>query len=294
MLYRNVSSQKIAVFAYTAATGAAKTGDAANITAYLSKDFGAAAQTNDVNPTELDATNMPGWYVFDLMQAETNAEVLVLAAKSATAGVVVDQMQVFTQDASISSRASQASVDDVPTNAELAAALAGADDATLAAIAALNNLSQAQAQTAATAALNAYDPPTKAELDSGLAALNDISAADVKTALEADGSKLDHLWEMTEDDGGVRRLTANALEQAPAGGAGSGTGAYTDTVNDGTNPLDGVRVQLSTDAAGTNRVYEAFTDALGVFEMHPDPGTYYRWLDLAGYAFEQGVEVVVA
>lgn len=44
------------------------------------------------------------------------------------------------------------------------------------------------------------------------------SAGDIKTALEADGSKLDHLWEMTEDDGGVRRLTTNALEQAPTGG----------------------------------------------------------------------------
>jgi len=44
------------------------------------------------------------------------------------------------------------------------------------------------------------------------------SAADVKTAMEADGSKLDHLWEMTENDGGIRRLTTNALEQAPSGG----------------------------------------------------------------------------
>ncbi|MBK8113204.1 MAG: hypothetical protein IPK44_01145 [Candidatus Accumulibacter sp.] len=47
------------------------------------------------------------------------------------------------------------------------------------------------------------------------------SAADIKTELEADGSKLDHLWEMTEDDLGTRRLTANALEQAPAGGGTS-------------------------------------------------------------------------
>lgn len=43
-------------------------------------------------------------------------------------------------------------------------------------------------------------------------------AAAVKTAIEADGSKLDHLWEMTEDDGGVRRYTTNSLEQAPGGG----------------------------------------------------------------------------
>lgn len=121
MLYKNVASQKIAVFAYTASTGAAKTGDAAQITAYISKDFAAGAATNDTNPTELDATNMPGWYVFDLTQAETNAEVIVLAPKSSTSGVVLDQVQVFTQDAAISSRASQTSVDDVPTVVEFEA-----------------------------------------------------------------------------------------------------------------------------------------------------------------------------
>jgi len=121
MLYKNVASQKIAVFAYTPADGAAKTGDAAQITAYLSKDFAAGAATNDTNPTELDGTNMPGWYVFDLTQAETNAEVIVLAPKSSTSGVVLDQIQVFTQDAAISSRASQTSVDDVPTVSEFEA-----------------------------------------------------------------------------------------------------------------------------------------------------------------------------
>lgn len=160
--------------------------------------------------------------------------------------------------------------------------------------------------------------------------VSDVPAA-VKTALEADGSKLDHLWEMTEDDAGVRRLTANALELAPTGGTaltaqnvadavsklaptvgapaagsvgahldsllfyggGSGTGVYTDTVTDGVDPLDGVRVQLSTDVAGGHRVYEAFTDALGVFTMNPDPGTYYVWLDYSGFVFTQGVQVVI-
>lgn len=43
----------------------------------------------------------------------------------------------------VATRASQTSVDDVPTNAELAAAIAGGDDAVLAAIAALNNVSVA-------------------------------------------------------------------------------------------------------------------------------------------------------
>lgn len=113
MIYKNVASQKIGVFAYDSTTGAAKTGDAGNITAYISLDFAAPAQTNDVNPTELDAVNAPGWYVFDLTQAESNAEVLVLAPKSVTADILIDQVQVVTQDASISSRATQASVDVV-------------------------------------------------------------------------------------------------------------------------------------------------------------------------------------
>lgn len=47
-------------------------------------------------------------------------------------------------DLLLDARASQASVDDLPTSSELATALAAADDAVLAAIAALNNLSAAQ------------------------------------------------------------------------------------------------------------------------------------------------------
>lgn len=97
-LYKNVASQKAAVFAYDKTTGAAKTGDAANITAYLSKDWSVAAAVADTNPTEMDATNMPGWYAFDLTQAETNAEVLVIAPKSSTANVLVEQAQVFTEN----------------------------------------------------------------------------------------------------------------------------------------------------------------------------------------------------
>lgn len=74
---------------------------------------------------------------------------------------------------------------------------------------------------------------------------------------------------------------------------GTGTGVYTDTVTDGSNPLDNVRVQLSTDVAGINRVYEATTNALGVFTMYPDPGTYYCWVDHARVRFPQGFQVVV-
>lgn len=64
------------------------------------------------------------------------------------------------------------------------------------AIAALNDLSQADAQSAAAAALSAYDPPTrteatddKAEIIAALPAAAP-SAADIKAAMEAEGSKL--------------------------------------------------------------------------------------------------------
>lgn len=56
-------------------------------------------------------------------------------------------------------------IGDLPTNAELATSQAAADDATLAAIAALNNLSAAQVNAEVDAALADYDGPTFAELD---------------------------------------------------------------------------------------------------------------------------------
>jgi len=103
-----------------------------------------------------------------------------------------------------------ADVSDLPTNSELATALASADDAVLTAIADVPTVAEFEART-----LPSADYTVVSDLPSV------PSAADIKAALEADGSKLDHVWEMTEDDGGVRRLTANALEEAPAGGSGT-------------------------------------------------------------------------
>lgn len=79
----------------------------------------------------------------------------------------------------------------------------------------------------------------------------------------------------------------------PWGGSGAGTGTYSDTVTDGADPLDNVLVQLSTDAAGTNMAYRTYSAADGSFTLRPDPGTYYVWLELAGYSFTQGAQVVV-
>lgn len=98
MLFKNVASQKIHVYAYDSTTGAAKTGDAANITAYVSLD-GTANAIDDTNPAEVDATNMPGVYVFDLAQAETNCNSFALYAKSATANIRIEPIIGFTTGA---------------------------------------------------------------------------------------------------------------------------------------------------------------------------------------------------
>lgn len=95
-MYKNIASQKVAIYAHDVAADAAKTGDAANITAYISKDGGAAAQSDDVNPTELDAVNMKGIYVFDMTQAETNADMIALSPVSATADIQIEPVIIYT------------------------------------------------------------------------------------------------------------------------------------------------------------------------------------------------------
>jgi len=82
---KNVSGQRWVVFAYDLTDGTPKTGDAAQITAKISKDGGALTATNDTNPTELE----DGFYEFDLTQAETNAYELFLSPESSTSDIQV-------------------------------------------------------------------------------------------------------------------------------------------------------------------------------------------------------------
>jgi hypothetical protein len=86
---KNVSGQKLICFAFDSTTGLPKAADAANITAYVSKDYGAVTVLGDTSATEMDATNAKGYYLFDLTQAETNADTLLFSAKSSTSNIVV-------------------------------------------------------------------------------------------------------------------------------------------------------------------------------------------------------------
>jgi hypothetical protein len=96
-MQKNVASQKVSFVAYDATTGLPKTGDAANITAYVSKDSGAVTVLGDTSAAELDATNAKGCYSFDLTQGETNADMLVFTAKSSTANIYIDPLIIFTR-----------------------------------------------------------------------------------------------------------------------------------------------------------------------------------------------------
>lgn len=220
-VYKNVASQKIAVYAHDTAADEAKTGDAANITAQISKDGAATAATDDANPTELDSTDAPGIYLFDLTQAETNADLIILCAASSTGDIIVEPVVIYTLpgdnsgiDADLSSLNDlsaaevNAEVDtaladyDAPTKAELDSGLAG-----------LNDLSAAQVNAEVDTALGDYDAPTKAELDSGLAGLNDLSAAQVNAEVDTALADYDGPTKAELDSGlaGLNDPTAAAI-----------------------------------------------------------------------------------
>ena len=82
---RNVAGQRWVVFAFNRTNNQPLTGDAANITANLRIDGGAANAVDDVNPTELE----DGFYYFDLTQVETNGDNIVIAPASSTADIQV-------------------------------------------------------------------------------------------------------------------------------------------------------------------------------------------------------------
>lgn len=147
---------------------------------------------------------------------------------------------------------------DPPTKTELDTGLAG-----------LNDISTSEVNTEVAAALATYDPPTKAELDSGLAGLNDLSAAQVNAEVDQAlvDIHLDHLLavdydpaskpgvatallnELIENDGGVSRYTANALEQGPSGGG------------DGSNLTN-----IPWNSAWDTEVESEVTDALNTYD----------------------------
>lgn len=84
-LQKNTADQKWTVFAFDRTDNTPKEGDAAQITGKISKDWGSATAITDTNPTEIE----DGYYVFDLTQEETNADILLILPESSTSNIQV-------------------------------------------------------------------------------------------------------------------------------------------------------------------------------------------------------------
>ena len=115
-MQKNVASQKWIVFAFDRTDNTAKTGDAANITANLRLDGGGANAVDDTNPTELE----DGYYVFDITQAETNADMILITPVSSTANIQVIGVPgaVYTTPAAFPTLTKGAIVDEFETQSQ--------------------------------------------------------------------------------------------------------------------------------------------------------------------------------
>jgi hypothetical protein len=93
-MFKNKSGQGVYVFAYDTLANIAKIGDAANITAKISKDGKVNFSVIDTNPTEIGG----GVYRFDISTAETNADSIAITSSSTTPGVQLDVVSITTTE----------------------------------------------------------------------------------------------------------------------------------------------------------------------------------------------------
>ncbi len=158
-------------------------------------------------------------------------------------------------DLILDARASQTSVDDLPTNSELATALSGI-----------------------TASVDQQDIA-----DALLLAPSGAAAS---------GSAMDGLANILEDTGTTIPAAIAGIGGLAGSGAISFPVTIND---EDSNPIDGVEVWVSTDSAGTNVVAGTLsTDALGLATFMLDAGTYYVWRQKSGYNFTNPVTITVS
>lgn len=97
-MFKNVASQKVVLYAYNSTTGAPVTGltTGATFAPYVSINGAAPAALGTTTVTELDATNLPGWYAVQPSQSETNGDMLLFGGKSSTSNVYINGFPIFT------------------------------------------------------------------------------------------------------------------------------------------------------------------------------------------------------
>ncbi len=97
MLLKNITGQGVYLFAYDTLNNVAKTGDSANITGSYALDGTNTNGFTTANPTEMGG----GVYWQPLATAETNANAIAFRWASATAGIQIAPVLVFTTGVSI-------------------------------------------------------------------------------------------------------------------------------------------------------------------------------------------------
>jgi hypothetical protein len=87
------------------------------------------------------------------------------------------------------------------------------------------------------------------------------------------------------DSATVTTACETAIDNKGLSGNGIGAETVTITIDDGSDPLDGAEVWVTTDSIGTNRVASGISNASGQVTFMLDTGSYYVWKQLAGYNF---------
>ena len=153
-MQKNVSGQKWTVFAFDRTTLIPTSGDASNITAKIGKDGAAYAATNDVNPTETEN----GFYEFDLTQAETNADEIIISPTSITSNIQVLGVPSLVNPTPINWG------DNIIQTGD-AFSLIGLGGSGLNNLGGMSTAMKDEVNTEVDTALSDYDAPTKAEMD---------------------------------------------------------------------------------------------------------------------------------
>lgn len=273
-MLRNVSGQKWRVYAYDRTTGEPKTGDAANISARITKDFGTPAATDDAAPTEVDSTNEPGYYDFTILQAESNAHTVSLSTKSSTADITViacpPVQNPIPQYLSLLGIESDGDLTKVNTLHGHTAQTGDSYARIGATGSGLTSLATASALTTVDTVVDGIKAVTDNLPNSG--ALTSLATAAALTTVDgvvdAIKAATDKLDDTLEDDSGTYRFTANALEQAPSGG-GDATGANQTTIIGHLTDIKGATFNGTTDSleALRDRGDSAWVTATG-FSTH--------------------------
>jgi hypothetical protein len=244
-MQKNTTGQKWYVFAFDRTTSSPVTGDAGNITAKVSIDYGAATALTDVNPAEVE----DGYYMFDLTQAETNGDHIVILPESVTANVVVIGAPASVQTV-------PASFPDGVVQTGDSFARIGASGAGLTVLASATNLATAQADLDT---LTGTDGVTLATSQPNYAPATAAALTTVDTEVGQVKAKTDQLTFTV-----ANQVDANALT---GGGGGDATAANQTTIINGLTDIKGAGwvaadnlAEIAEDVTGLNGAAMRGTD----------------------------------